>query len=303
MLRIKRQQLATVLITATLLGGTCGAATAAVHIEGQAQAGGGPLANATVTLWAGSSSDPRQLAQTRTGTDGSFQLNSQENIGGDVILYLTAQGGAAAVSKSSGDNPAIAWLSVLGNAPPAKTVINEMTTVASVWTNAQFLNGTVLKGHPLGLRIAAGNVPSFVDLQTGGWGTTIQDSLNSSQTPTMANFATLADLLSACATRVTADACSKLFAAATDPRGNAPKDTLAAAQIDRALSLVPSRAAFRSAGRALSDPRRQNDAPGAVHAVPELPTECLGAAAEVRRRRLSRRRQGNVRQRRQPVGR
>ena len=45
MRRIKREQIATVLLTATLLGGTCGAATAAVHVEGQAQAGGGPLAN------------------------------------------------------------------------------------------------------------------------------------------------------------------------------------------------------------------------------------------------------------------
>jgi hypothetical protein len=221
MLQIGLKRLSTIMAAAILLGSTCGAAIAAVHIEGQAQAGGSAMANATVTLWAGSSGDPRQLAQARSGSDGSFQLNSQEDIGRDVSLYLTAQ---------SGDNPAVTWLSVLGNTPPAKAVINEMTTVASVWTNAQFLNGAVLKGHPLGLKIAAGNVPSFVDLQTGGWGTTIQDSLNSSQTPTMANFATLADLLSACATKVTADACDKLFAAATDPRGNVPKDTLAAAE-------------------------------------------------------------------------
>src|SRR5437868_6000818 len=46
-------------------------------------------------------------------------------------------------------------------------------------------------GHALGLKIAAGNVPSFIDLQTGGWGTAIQDPLNSGQTTTMANFATL----------------------------------------------------------------------------------------------------------------
>jgi hypothetical protein len=43
---------------------------------------------------------------------------------------------------------------------------------------------------------AAGNVPNFVDLATGGWGEAIQGPLNSGQTPTMANFATLADLLS-----------------------------------------------------------------------------------------------------------
>ena len=94
----------------------------------------------------------------------------------------------------------------------------------------QFIDGTAIKGNALGLKIAAGNVPSFVDLQTGGWGTTIQDSLNSSQTPTMANFATLADALSGCVARVTPDACGKLFAAATGPKGAAPTDTLTAAE-------------------------------------------------------------------------
>ena len=102
--------------------------------------------------------------------------------------------------------------------------------MASVWTNNQFLNGPTLQGHALGLKIAAGNVPSFVDLQTGGWGTTIQDPLNSSQTPTMANFATLADALAACVTRVQGDACGRLFAAAKGPEGNTPTDTLTAAE-------------------------------------------------------------------------
>ena len=144
--------------------------------------------------------------------------------------YLVANGGNPAANKASGNNPAIALLAVLGSKPPAKVVINEMTTVASVWTHAQFLDGSAIKGPALGLRIAAGNVPNFVDLQTGGWGSTIQDPLNSSQTPTMANFATLADALAGCATRVTADACSKLFAATTPPKGGAPTDTLMAAQ-------------------------------------------------------------------------
>ena len=84
-----------------------------------------------------------------------------------------------------------------------------MTTVASVWTNAQFLDGVAIKGPALSLSIAAGNVPNFVDLSTGGWGT-IQSALNSAQTPTIANFATLADALAGCATRVTADACDGL---------------------------------------------------------------------------------------------
>src|SRR5262249_48668799 len=59
---------------------------AAVHIEGQVQAGGGPLANSIVTLWAASTADPRQLAQTTTSNDGRFQIDSRETIGADVIL-------------------------------------------------------------------------------------------------------------------------------------------------------------------------------------------------------------------------
>src|SRR5262249_48007295 len=168
MFKIDKAQRAVVLLTLSLLGWTCGAASAAVRIEGQVQAGDGPLANSTVTLWTASTADPRQLAQTRTDSDGRFKIDSQETIGADVILYPIAKGGEAAVNKGSGDNPAIALLSVLGNTPPSTIVINEMTTVASVWTHAQFLNGAAIKGHALGLKIAAGNVPSFVDLQTGG---------------------------------------------------------------------------------------------------------------------------------------
>src|SRR5262249_13088679 len=100
---------------------------APLWIGGQAQAGGGPLSNSTVTRWGASAGEPRQLAQTRTSSDGRFQLGSQETIGADVILYVIAKGGEAASNRGSGDNPAIAMLAVLGNAPPAKVVINEMT--------------------------------------------------------------------------------------------------------------------------------------------------------------------------------
>jgi hypothetical protein len=201
----------------------------AAEIEGQVLGAGAPIARSTVTLWSADADAPRQLGQAKTGDDGRFTLSFQNPNGPEGISYLVTKGGEP-TARRGGDNPAIALLSVLGNTPPAKVIINEMTTVASVWTHAQFLDGAAIKGRAPGLKIAAGNVPSFVDLQTGGWGTTIQDPLNSSQTPTMANFATLADMLAACITRVTADACSKVFAATTPPKGNAPTDTLMAAQ-------------------------------------------------------------------------
>src|SRR5262249_7500924 len=129
-----------------------------VRIEGQVQAGGGPLANSTVTLWAASAGEPSQLAQARTNNDGRFELGSQETLGADVILYVVAKGGEAAVNRGAGDNPAAALLAVLGNMPPPKVVINEMSTVASVWMHNQFIDGAAIKGHALGLKIAAGNV-------------------------------------------------------------------------------------------------------------------------------------------------
>jgi hypothetical protein len=219
MFKLDKTQIVTLLLSFGMLGYACGPAAAAVRIEGQVQAGGGALANSVVTLWAASASEPRQLAQARTNGDGRFVLASQETPGADVILYVVAKGGEATVNKGSGDNPAAALLAVLGNTPPPKVVINEMTTVASVWTANQFIDGTAIKGHALGLKIAAGNVPSFVDLATGGWGATIQDGINSTQSTTMANFATLSSLLGACTTRVRPDACASLFAATTPPRG------------------------------------------------------------------------------------
>jgi len=195
------------------------------NINGRVLGAGAPIAGSTVTLWAASAGTPKQLAQARTGADGRFALPAPR---GSRVLYLVAKGGRP-VNARTADNPAIALVTVVGATPPARVTINELTTVASVWTHAQFIEGTAIKGHALGLKIAAGNVPSFVDLATGGWGGVIQDPLNGAQTPTMANFATLADVLAGCVTQVTADACSKLFAAAEPPQGSVPIDTLTAA--------------------------------------------------------------------------
>jgi streptogramin lyase len=204
-------------------------ALAAGSLSGHVLGAGAPIAGSTVTLWAASPGAPKQLAQAKTGVDGSFVLGTPATPGGDSFLYLVAKGGKPAASKSGGENPAIALLTVLGQTAPAKVTINEMTTVASVWTHNQFIDGAVIKGQPLQLKIAAGNVTSFVDLATGGLGGVIQDSLNGGQTPTLANFATLANALAGCVTQVKPGACASLFAAARGPAGAEPTDTLTAA--------------------------------------------------------------------------
>jgi hypothetical protein len=199
-----------------------------VRVEGQVQAGGGPLAGSTVTLWAASTREPKQLAQTKSGSDGRFELRTADTPGNDVVLYVVAKGGIATVNKGSGDNPAIALLTVLGNQPPAKIVINELTTVASTFTSARFIKGEAISGNPLGLRIAAGNAPNLVEPATGGWGKVLLDPLNSSMTTTLAKLDTLGSLISAYAAVTNDDWRARFLKAATPTGGVTPKNTLEA---------------------------------------------------------------------------
>ena len=118
--------------------------------------------------------------------------------------------------------------------------MNELTTVASAFTAARFINGESISGNPLGLRIAAGNVPNLVDPATGKWGKVLLDPLNITQNTTLANLNTLASLISAYATVANDDWRGRFFKAATPPSGVTPKNTLEAmAGIARAPWAAP----------------------------------------------------------------
>ena len=132
MFKIDKAQIASMLLSVGLLGCAAGSAAAAVRVEGQVQAGRGPLANSTVTLWAASADEPRQLGQTRTNSDGRFEITSQETPSPDATLYIVAKGGEATVNKGSGDNPAAALLAVLGNAPPPAVIGTTLSDRAAV---------------------------------------------------------------------------------------------------------------------------------------------------------------------------
>jgi hypothetical protein len=217
--------------TALIMGalGFAGApASAAIHLDGQVQAGGGPVAQSTVTLWAASANAPTQLGQAKTSTDGHFAISVDQSVGGDAILYLIASGGTPAVNQAGGNNPTLDLLAVLGGTPSASVVVNELTTVASAFTAARFIDGESISGNSLGLRIAAGNVLNLVDPATGGWGKVLLDPLNSSMTTTMANLDTLGSLITAYFTVANDDWRARFLKAATPPGGVAPKNTLEA---------------------------------------------------------------------------
>ena len=225
-MKIDKAKIAAMLLMGGMIAWTFSPAIAAVTVDGQVQLGGAPLVSSTVTLWAGSAGEPKQLAQTKSGSDGRFRLRTAETPGKDIVLYVIAKGGTPKATAKSND--AIALMALLGNSSPPNVTVNELTTVASAFTAARFINGESISGNPLGLRIAAGNAPNLVDPVTGKWGKALLDPLNSSMTTTLASLDTLGSLISAYATVANDDWRARFLKAATPTGGITPKNTLEA---------------------------------------------------------------------------
>ena len=132
--------------------------TVAADIAGYVQGAGQPIAGSTVTLYAAGQDAPAQLAQGKTDDSGAFNL-TYGDAPVDSILYVVAQGGTPKAAAGKGVSEGLALLAVLGGTPPKKVTVNELTTVASAFTAARFIEGETISGKPLGLKIAAGNAP------------------------------------------------------------------------------------------------------------------------------------------------
>jgi hypothetical protein len=169
-----------------------------------------------------------RLAQTQTDTGGKFTVSVDQTPNGMPMLYLTASGGIPAANTAGGTGSGLDLLAVLGPTPPAKVVVNELTTVASAFTNARFIKSEAISGNPLGLKIAAGNVPNLVNPTTGTWGKVLLDPLNSTQTVTLATLDTLGSLITAFATVANDDWRARFLKATTPAGGAAPQNTLEA---------------------------------------------------------------------------
>ena len=197
----------------------------AADLSGQVLGAGKPIAGSTVTLYAAGTGAPKQLAQGKSDDTGAFKL-TYTSAPADSVLYLVAKGGTPKAGKGASES--LALLALLGKAPSTKVTVNEFTTVASAFTAARFIQGESISGNPLGLRIAAMNVPNLVNLQTGGWGTVIIDGLNLTRSTTLANFNTLASLITYAGTSAGDEWRSRFFKAATPTGGTTPSNTLGA---------------------------------------------------------------------------
>jgi hypothetical protein len=179
----------------------------AAALEGTALSAGKPMAGAEVALWSAQGTETaQQLDKVTAGDDGGFKFSKE--IQPDQILYVTAE-----------SNP-VQQMLILGTERPDQITLNELTTVASAFTGAQFLFGTNFHGHDLGLKIASGNVKNFVNPETGEWGEVLVNGNNSSLSSTLARVNTLGNLLALCGMPDKKEHCDALLKFDTTGHGN-----------------------------------------------------------------------------------
>lgn len=156
----------------------------------------------------------RVVGQAITSQDGTCEIDTSHAAPGG-FFYATAEVG-----------PAITMMAIVGTQLPHAITINELTTVAAVYSASQFLSDGRIGGDPFGLRIVAGMNANLVAVATGEASPVLTSSPNANETITWRETHALANLLAFCV-RGGLPACEVLFALTTPP-GSLTTDTIAA---------------------------------------------------------------------------
>ena len=176
------------LFTGTWAAGNGKPSNGASHVRVQIQVAGEPAPGWLVELHAAGPGGSHHLDTAVSNGDGDFRLRAGP-WARHGVFYLIAKQGA--------ENRMLTTLGTARDAPEW-VVVNELSTAASIWTSAQFLDGESIQGNAVGLKAAARNVPNLVDLETGQLGAVVQNVSNGSRTTTLATLNTLASLLADC---------------------------------------------------------------------------------------------------------
>lgn len=199
-----------------------------IAIEGYVSFDQKSVATATVTLWEANNTTAIGTYPITEDTNGKFTITATPT-SDQSILYLTV----------GLDDSDVVLLSVLS--PNFKdaiatngVVVNELTTVASAFTCAQFFNGLQLSGNLHGVTIAAKNTPNLVNPVTGTWGEVLTNPFNITQNETLARLNTLATLITAYHTAT--DSWKSDFLTYTTPLGGAQPTNTAEAMVGVAQS-------------------------------------------------------------------
>jgi len=184
-------------------------------LSGVVQTGGTsssqPLPNVHVTLFEATRGLPAALGHATTDASGRFTIPYRAS-NSSSIFFVKADIGEG-----------VEFVTVLGPNLLASVTINELTTVASSYSMAQFLRTGVISGNSFGLQIAAGMNDNVVASATGESSPVLLTSPNADQTNSLRSTRSLANLLAVCVNDpgVTAS----LFDLTTSPGGLPPHNT------------------------------------------------------------------------------
>ncbi len=215
------------------------ATMAPATVTGTVESGLHPIVGATVTLYrsgtTGYGSTPLALGRAVSAANGRFTIGFAPPSGA-ALWYLVASGGNAGAGSNGASVLMALWsLPSRLNIRATPVVIDELSTIASVWGLAQFINPAIAQdiGAPAGNITGIGNATATVlgNLINSSSSTTPGHDLPPKATAPVAKLNTLANLLAACVDSpgLSSGACEGLFSAATARGAKPPASTLAAA--------------------------------------------------------------------------
>ncbi len=158
-------------------------------LKGTVKLLGQAASNLSVTLYEVQETHSRAVGKAVTDSQGEFFILRNED-SRQSPLYLIARGT---------ENSPVALMAVVNldkttSSHTRHITINELTTVAAVWTTAQFLDGDLLTGNAVGLHNAIGNANNLIDATTGDVAPLVMDGVNI-QTTTLSILYSLGNLL------------------------------------------------------------------------------------------------------------
>lgn len=215
------------------------------NFAGRARGGQQPISGAYVELYEaaaygtpgsyGGVAQPVYMGGTSTDANGNFTLTNELECDGNMLTYLLVLYGDPGIGSN---NQNIAEMAALGSCETLTSntyiEVNELTTVASVYALALFMNGSPYISSTItnliGMTHAFTDVNQLTDTSTG---TIPGPTLPPGSIFPTAKFNTLADIIAACINSAGGAAgdnspCGNLFLAATPPGGTAPIDTVTA---------------------------------------------------------------------------
>ncbi|QFT56569.1 hypothetical protein [Microbulbifer sp. THAF38] len=168
---------------------------------------GKALKDAKIELWKALPGREAQLLnQVVADNQGKARL-TYDYLEEGSVLYIKSKGGRI----SDKFHQYLEQLAILPLIKPSSVIINEITTIGSIWPNAQQLKNGRLQGSFNALKIGSGHVQHLTDVSSGNFGGTVLGLGNLTQSETVARMNTLAALVSLCGGRETRTACKEFL--------------------------------------------------------------------------------------------